>query len=152
MKRKIVCRSLSPGQTDRWVFDSSFVRRSVAYVAGAWKWWAQEKTGVREEDTPSASPSRTPVLSFAHYFQAPATQARRSAMPCWWAQTKSKQMHGCCFSVDAVKRMRNIKIAELCRVVIVFRWFTFKTRTLVQTQATRCEYAVLYFFSFPSLH
>lgn len=93
MRRKNVCRSLSPGQTDRWTFDSSFVR------------W--------------------------------------SAMPCY---TKSKQIHGCCFSVDAAKRMRNIKIAELSSVVIVFSWFTFKTRTLDQTQATQCEYDVLSFF------
>ena len=64
-------------------------------------------------------------------------------MPCY---TKSKQIHGCCFSVDAAKRMRNIKIAELSSVVIVFSWFTFKTRTLDQTQATQCEYDVLSFF------
>ena len=31
---------------------------------------AQEKTGARER----VSPSRAPVLSFTHYFQAPATQ------------------------------------------------------------------------------
>ena len=93
MRRKNVCRSLSPGQTDRWTFDSSFVR------------W--------------------------------------SAMPCY---TKSKQIHGCCFSVDAAKRMRNIKIAELSSVVIVLSWFTFKTRTLDQTQATQCEYDVLSLF------
>ena len=96
-EEKNVCRSLSPGQTDRWTFDSSFVR------------W--------------------------------------SAMPCY---TKSKQIHGCCFSVDAAKRMRNIKIAELSSVVIVFSWFTFKTRTLDQTQATQCEYDVLSLFFFPS--
>ena len=47
----------------------------LACVAGAWKWWAQEKTGAREGDTPRVSPSRASVLSFAHYFQAPATQA-----------------------------------------------------------------------------
>ena len=93
MRRKNVCRSLSPGQTDRWTFDSSFVR------------W--------------------------------------SAMPCY---RKSKQIHGCCFSVDAAKRMRNIKIAELSSVVIGFSWFTFKTRTLDQTQATQCEYDVLSLF------
>ena len=50
-------------------------------VAGAWKQWAEEKTGAREGDTrrkrltPRASPSHAPVRSFAHYFQAPATQA-----------------------------------------------------------------------------
>ena len=71
---------------------------TLACVAGAWKWWAQEKTGarkwwaqektgVREEDTRGererlwsltlgVSPSRAPVLSFAYNFQAPATQAR----------------------------------------------------------------------------
>ena len=32
---------------------------------------AQEKTGAQEGDTPW----RAPVVSFAHYFQAPATQA-----------------------------------------------------------------------------
>ena len=53
----------------------------LACVAGAWKQWAQEKTGAREGDTrrkrltPRVSPSGAPVLSFAHYFQAPATQA-----------------------------------------------------------------------------
>ena len=45
---------------------------------------AQEKTGAREGDTRGetegfltlrVSPSRAPVLSFTHYFQAPATQA-----------------------------------------------------------------------------
>ena len=49
--------------------------------ANVWKWrlttistqWAQEKRG-REETR--VSPSRVPVLSFAHYFQAPVTQAR----------------------------------------------------------------------------
>ena len=50
-------------------------------VAGAWKQWAEEKTGAREGDTrrkrltPRVSPSGAPVLSFAHYFQAPVTQA-----------------------------------------------------------------------------
>ena len=38
------------------------VVNDVACVAGAWKKWAQENTGA-------------PVLSFARYFQAPATQA-----------------------------------------------------------------------------
>ena len=49
----------------------------LAWVAGAWKpEWAQEKTGAREGETltPRVSPSRAPVFSFAHYFQAPATQ------------------------------------------------------------------------------
>ena len=36
------------------------------------------------------------------------------------------------------------------RSMAVFRWFTFKTRALVQTQATQSEYDVLYFFFFPS--
>ena len=46
-------------------------------VAGAWKKWAKERTGAREGDTRGVrvSPSRTPVFSCAHYFQAPATQA-----------------------------------------------------------------------------
>ena len=42
-----------------------------ACVAGA---WTQEKARARR-DTPRVSPSRAPVLSFAHYFQASATQA-----------------------------------------------------------------------------
>ena len=55
-----------------YILSLSRLNRSVvAYVAGAWRQWAQEKTGAREGDTPS----RAPVLSFAHYFQAPATQA-----------------------------------------------------------------------------
>ena len=61
-----------------YILSLSRLNRSVvAYVAGAWKQWAQEKTGAREGDTltPRVSPSRAPVLSFAHYFQAPATQA-----------------------------------------------------------------------------
>ena len=29
--------------------------------------------------TPRVSPSRAPVLSFAHYFQAPATQAKHAS-------------------------------------------------------------------------
>ena len=55
------------GGWKRWI--------DLACVARAWKWWAQEKTGAREGDTPRVSPSRASVLSFAHYFQAPATQA-----------------------------------------------------------------------------
>ena len=39
----------------------------IACVAGAWK-------RAREKET-RVSPSRAPVLSFARYFQAPATQA-----------------------------------------------------------------------------
>ena len=46
----------------------SFDSEDLACVAGAWKWWAQEKTGA-------------PVLSFAHYFQAPATQASENLEP-----------------------------------------------------------------------
>ena len=37
------------------------------------------KTGAQEGDTPRVSPSRAPVLSFARYSQAPATQARKSS-------------------------------------------------------------------------
>ena len=44
---------------------------TIACVAGAWKWWAQEKTG-----------ARAPVLSFPHNFQAPATQAINTTMRC----------------------------------------------------------------------
>ena len=35
------------------------------------------KNGRARRSTPCVSPSRAPVLSFARYFQAPATQARR---------------------------------------------------------------------------
>ena len=35
----------------------------------------KERTGAREGDTRGVSPSRAPVFSCAHYFQAPATQA-----------------------------------------------------------------------------
>ena len=56
----------------------SFLCREVVVIA-----CAHEKTGAREgdmhdttgHDTSLVSPSRAPVLSFAHYFQAPATQA-----------------------------------------------------------------------------
>ena len=41
----------------------------------------KKKTGAREEDTRRVSPSRAPVLSFTHYFQAPATQANPSPKP-----------------------------------------------------------------------
>ena len=40
-------------------------------VVGTRKKRAREK---ETRDTPGVSPSRAPVLSFAHYFQAPATQ------------------------------------------------------------------------------
>ena len=56
---------------------------SAACVACAWKLGAQEKTGAREgdtRDTPCVSPSRAPVLSFALYFRAPATQANSSVV------------------------------------------------------------------------
>ena len=46
----------------------------LACVAGAWKQWAQEKKRAREKES-RVSPSRATVLSFDHYFQAPATQA-----------------------------------------------------------------------------
>ena len=38
---------------------------------GKGKWAVSQKRII----TPRVSPSRAPVLSFAHYFQAPATQA-----------------------------------------------------------------------------
>ena len=47
--------------------------------AGAWKLWAKEGTGTREGDTRGVTPSRAPVFCRAHYFQAPATQARISS-------------------------------------------------------------------------
>ena len=39
------------------------------------------KNGAPEGDTPRVSPSRAPVLCFAHYLQAPATQATNFAHP-----------------------------------------------------------------------
>ena len=36
----------------------------------------EEETREGRGNTPRLSPSRAPVLSFAHYFQAPATQAK----------------------------------------------------------------------------
>lgn len=47
--------------------------------AGAWKLWAKEGTGTRGGDTRGVTPSRAPVFCRAHYFQAPATQARISS-------------------------------------------------------------------------
>ena len=38
----------------------------LACVVGAWKWWAEERTGAREGDTRGVSPSRAPVFSGAH--------------------------------------------------------------------------------------
>ena len=59
----------------------------LACVAGAWKQWAQKKTGAREGDTrgsltPRVSLSRVPVPSFAYQVQAPVTQA--SARAVWY--------------------------------------------------------------------
>ena len=58
----------------------------IACEAGAWKQWAQEKKGARERDTRGdtlrVSPSRALVLSFAHYFQGPATQAKLKMESC----------------------------------------------------------------------
>ena len=49
----------------------------LACVAGAWKKWAKERTGAREGDTRGVSPLLArQFFSCAHYFQAPATQAR----------------------------------------------------------------------------
>ena len=56
----------------------SFLRREVVVIP-----CAHEKTGAREgdthdttgHDTSLVSPSRAPILFFAHYFQAPTTQA-----------------------------------------------------------------------------
>ena len=57
-------------------FFSTFLSNFfLACVASAWNLWAQEKTGAQEGDTSS----RAPVLSFAHHFQAPATQATFSS-------------------------------------------------------------------------
>ena len=80
----------------KWWRDTSYVpghlvnhkkllRRILACVAGAWT-TGHKKKRAREKETregkgssltPRGSPSRAPVLSFAHYFQAPATQASR---------------------------------------------------------------------------
>ena len=57
--------------------------QELVCVAGAWKERRKERTGAREGDTqgereplsPRVSPSRAPLFSCAHYFQAPATQA-----------------------------------------------------------------------------
>ena len=55
------------GFRPRWITPSGFC---LACVAGSWKQWAKERTDASE------SPSRAPVFSCAHYFQAPATQAK----------------------------------------------------------------------------
>ena len=61
MLKKIVLAFLEP-----FLFLSSLRSRRLE---------VKKKRAFREGDTPRVSPSRAPVLSFAHYFQAPATQA-----------------------------------------------------------------------------
>ena len=49
---------------------------SISLGSGRLEVVGTRKTGAREGETltPRVSPSRAPVLSFSHYFQAPATQ------------------------------------------------------------------------------
>ena len=63
--------------------DGLFSLRSGRFeVVGTRKKWTREKT--REgKDGPRVSPSRAPVLSFAHYFQESATQALDSYTRCY---------------------------------------------------------------------
>ena len=46
----------------------------VACVAGAWKSEHKKKRAREKETREGVSPWRAPVLSFAHYFQAPQPQ------------------------------------------------------------------------------
>ena len=55
-------------------FDIISLRSRRLEVVGTRKKRAREQE-TREERGPRVSPSLAPVLSFAHYFQAPATQA-----------------------------------------------------------------------------
>ena len=68
------------------LFSSKIFVGLVACIAGAWKSWAQERTGsARERHGKERDKERLPypprvflahsVLSCPHYFQAPATQA-----------------------------------------------------------------------------
>ena len=92
---QIYCHSFYPTRTERPFLVSSIQGNSflctVSYAGTLWKHRdiplllslrsrrlevvGKKTTGAREGDTPRMSPSRAPVLSFAHYFQAPATQA-----------------------------------------------------------------------------
>ena len=82
---------------DQWPLACITGASHLVCVAGAWKKWAKKRTltSARERDTQGErerlhgrppkivsrpqpnylAPSRAPVLSFAHYFQAPATRA-----------------------------------------------------------------------------
>ena len=87
-----------PNKTDEEIFSRPFslanprgrtpflAKLKIGCEAGAWKQWAQEKKGARERDTRGdtlrVSPSRALVLSFAYYFQAPATQAKLKMESC----------------------------------------------------------------------
>ena len=51
-------------------------------VVGTKKQRAREKETREGRGTPRVSPSRAPVLSFAHYFQALATQAKKEEKRC----------------------------------------------------------------------
>ena len=64
--------------------DGLFSLRSGRFkVVGTRKKKAREKEIRKGKDSPRVSPSRAPVLSFAHYFQAPATQALDSYTRCY---------------------------------------------------------------------
>ena len=67
-------------------------KKILACVAGAWKKWAQEKTCAQEGVTPRVFPSGAPALSFTHYFQAPATQARKNLL-CVDGGSKPSALH-----------------------------------------------------------
>ena len=65
-------------------YDGLFSLRSGRFeVVGTRKKRAREKETREGKDSPRVSPSRAPVLSFAHYFQAPATQALDSYTRCY---------------------------------------------------------------------
>ena len=82
--RKTVCAALRnaslrrvPYAGDYQLPSSPFYQRPTQPALQALGSSGHEKKRAREKetrDTPRVSPSRAPVLSFAHYFQAPATQ------------------------------------------------------------------------------
>ena len=64
------------GERKVWIPPSTHKRFFLACVAGAWKEWVKERAGAPEGNTRGVTPSRAHVFSCAHFFQAPATQAR----------------------------------------------------------------------------
>ena len=64
------------GERKVWIPPSTHKRFFLACVAGAWKKWVKERAGAPERDTRGVTPSRAHVFCCAHFFQAPATQAR----------------------------------------------------------------------------